>query len=150
MTDTGADAVRSRTGERGSVTLLGLGLSIMLLFVGGFSVDLWRVVSERRAIAEVADAAAAAGANGIDVARFRGNGEVLLDPALAESYAWQSLSESRETITIVGTPAVTASPEVIVVEMRGQVEMTLLRIFTLGEPFIIDVAAEAAPARGLN
>ncbi len=31
-----------RQGERGTMTLLGIGLSAMLLFVGGFSLDLWR------------------------------------------------------------------------------------------------------------
>jgi hypothetical protein len=132
------------------MTLLGIGLSAMLLFVGGFSLDLWRAHSERRALAELADAAAAAGANGIDTTVYRSSGELVLDPALAEQLAWESIVGQADQRSLVGTPLVSSNADVIVVQIEGEVEMTLLRVFSGGEPFSIQVTAEAAPVRGLS
>ena len=64
--------------ERGSITFWVLGLSIAVLFLGGISVDLWRVMSDRRELAAVADSAAAAGASAIDVDHWRDTGEIRL------------------------------------------------------------------------
>ena len=149
-TDNGRRVERGQRKERGTVTLLGIGLATLLLFVGGFSVDLWRAHSERRALAELADAAAAAGANGIDTDRYRATGELALDPALAEALAWESIVGQPDQRALVGFPTVAASAEVVVVQVEGEVEMTLLRLFSGGEPFSIEVTAEAVPARGLN
>ena len=78
-----ATSSAASSGQRGQVTLLGLGLVVVVVFVGGMALDLARAFSERRALAEMADAAAAAGANGIDVVSYRQSGELSLDPALA-------------------------------------------------------------------
>lgn len=142
--------MRQRRSERGTMTLFGIGLSVMLLFVGGFSLDLWRAHSERRALAEMADAAAAAGANGIDTAVYRSSGELVLDPGLAEALAWESLNGQTDRRALVGAPVVGASADVVVVTIEGEVEMTLLRVLSGGEPLTIEVTAEAVPARGLN
>lgn len=146
----GEAPIMTRRGERGTMTLFGVGLSVMLLFVGGFSLDLWRAHSERRALAEMADAAAAAGANGIDTAVYRTTGELVLDPQLAEALAWESLGGQEDAAAVVGVPRVAASAEVVVVEIEGEVEMTLLRALSGGEPFTIVVTAEAVPVRGLD
>ena len=45
--------------------------------------------------------------------------------------------------------AVAADESSVVVEVRGAVPLTLLRLFTLGEPFEVSVRAEAGPRRGL-
>ncbi len=132
------------------MTLLGIGLSAMLLFVGGFSLDLWRAHSERRALAELADAAAAAGANGIDTAVYRQTGELVLDPGMAEQLAWESIAGQVDQRALVGVPLVIAGPDLIQVQVEGEVEMTLLRVLSGGEPFTIEVTAEAAPVRGLS
>ncbi len=141
---------RDRSSERGTMTLLGIGLSAMLLFVGGFSLDLWRAHSERRALAELADAAAAAGANGIDTSIYRSSGELVLDPSLAEQLAWESIAGQADQRSLAGTPVVSATAGVVVVQVGGVVEMTLLRVLSGGEPFLIEVTAEAAPVRGLD
>ena len=132
------------------MTLLGIGLSAMLLFVGGFSLDLWRAHGERRALAELADAAAAAGANGIDTSIYRSSGELVLDPSLAELLAWESIVGQADQRSLLGTPSVSATTDVVVVRVEGEVEMTLLRMFSGGEPFLIQVTAEAVPVRGLD
>lgn len=136
--------------ERGTVTLFGIGLSMMLLLVGGFSLDLWRAHSERRALSELADAAVAAGANGIDTAVYRSTGELVLDPARAEAIAWDSIESQVDRRALAGIPRVVATPEVIVVHVEGEVEMTLLRLLSGGEPFTIQVTAEGSPVRGLS
>lgn len=137
-----------RAGEAGHVTFFGVGMVIVLLFVAGFSVDLWRAFSERRALAEVADAAAAAGANGVDVAAYRSSGELTLDPVLAENLAWQSIGSQPDQRSLSGLPVVNSTTDSIEVLISGKVEMTLLTLFMAGEPFEITVRAEAAPRRG--
>lgn len=139
-----------RSGERGTVTLFGIGLATMLLAVGGFSLDLWRAHSERRALAELADAAAAAGANGIDTSAYRLTGELVLDPDLAELIAWESIESQQDRRALSRPPQVAATTDVVVVLVEGEVEMTLLRLLSGGEPFTIQVVAEASPVRGLQ
>jgi hypothetical protein len=134
-------------GERGQVTFLGLGLALALLAVGGFSVDLWRVLAERRALAEAADAAAAAGANGVDLEWYRSSGELRLDSARALALAAEHLGRhpgaQRGRVTRLD-----AGPEEVVVGLETDVELTLLRLFTLGEPVTVAVTAESRPVRG--
>lgn len=139
-----------RKGERGTATLFGIGLATLLLFVGGFSLDLWRAHSERRALAELADAAAAAGANGIDTGVYRITGELVLDPGLAEQIAWESIESQTDQGSLSSRPLITATPDAVVVEVEGLVEMTLLRVLSGGDPFTIRVRSEAAPVRGLQ
>ena len=139
-----------RWSERGQVTLLGLGLLMVLLFVGGMSLDLARAFSERRALAEVADAAAAAGANGIDVTTYRRTGELLLDPVLARELVYDSVATQSDVRSMTGVPVVDAGQTVVVVEVQGEVPLTLLGLFTLGEPLQLRVRAEASPRRGLS
>ena len=54
--------------DRGFLTIWLLGLCLLLLVLGGVSLDLWRVFSERQALAGLADSAALAGAGGLDPA----------------------------------------------------------------------------------
>lgn len=140
----------SRSGERGSMTLFSVGMVIVLLFVGGVSIDLWRAFGERRALAEMADAAAAAGSNGVDVAHYRDTGIVVLDPQLAEQYAWESLSAQVDRASLHGVPSVAASADGVTVEVYGTVELSLLGLLAPGEPLEITVTADALPRRGLN
>lgn len=141
---------RNQIRERGSITFFGMGMVIILLFVGGLSIDLWRVFGERRALAELADAAAAAGANGVDVGLYRDSGVVVLLPELAENLAWQSIEAQADKGSLSQAPSVLASADSVVVEVYGEVELTLLKIFTPGEPLQIAVTAESGPYRGLD
>ncbi len=131
--------------EGGHVTFFGVGMVVVLLFVAGFSVDLWRAFSERRALAEMADAAAAAGANGIDTGWYRSTGEVRLEPALAIDIAWQSVEAQTDRRSLSEAPRIAADTEVIEVVVAGEVEMTLLALFMPDEPFVVTVRAVAAP-----
>ncbi len=136
--------------QRGSMTFFGVVMVMVLLFVGGISTDLWRAFGERRALAEMADAAASAGSNGVDMEAYRQTGVVLLDPVLAEQLAWDSLVGQADRESLTGTPTVVATAGGVTVEVHGQVELVLLQIFAPGDPLEITVAAQAAPARGLG
>jgi Flp pilus assembly protein TadG len=129
--------------EAGQITLWVLGLAVALLGLGGISVDLWRVMSERSELAVIADSAAVAGANGIDVDWYRATGEVRLVESLAQDLALSILSQ--EDVVVVG---LTVQNDQIVVEIRREVLFSLLNILTAGQdPSVtIDVVGRATAA----
>jgi len=131
--------------ERGTVTLWLLGLCVVLLFLGGLTLDLWRAFSERRALAGVVDAAAAAGASGIDVAAFRATGHVALDPAAAEALAADNLAAHNDLPSLTAV-TLSASPAAITVEATGAVDLTLTKLLLDPVPLTIRVTATAEPA----
>ena len=61
------------------ITLWVLGLTVAVMFLGGLGLDLWRAIAVRREVSVMADAAATAGANGLDDPRLRGGGLQLDD-----------------------------------------------------------------------
>lgn len=133
--------------EGGSITLWVLGLCVMMLFVGGIALDLWRAFSERRALAGVVDAAAVAGSSGIDTLYFRETSQLRLDPTLAEELAVRNL-EAQQDDRALTDARVAATPEEVRVSATGEVDFTLLRIFMAAEePFIVSVSASAHPRR---
>lgn len=132
--------------EGGSVVLWLLGLCVVLLFVGGLSLDLWRAFTERRALAVAVDAAAVAGASGIDVTAFRTTGTVVLDPSAAEALAAANLAAQSGLGAMTGV-TVSAVPAAITVEATGAVELTLTKVLLDAAPLTIRVTATAEPHR---
>lgn len=133
-------------GESGSITLWLLGLCVMLLFLGGISLDLWRAYSERRALAGAADAAALAGVQALDVERFRATGQVALDPPVAEALARDALATQPGTAALAGAH-VTAGTEQVTVTVTGTVDLTLLAVLMADHgPIRLRVTATAHPA----
>ena len=115
--------------EAGHVTIWVLGLAMALLAVGGISLDLWRVIGERSELAVIADSAAIAGASEIDVAVFRSTaGDVILDDAAARDAALFYLAGTR----LSAPPVISVSDTQIVVELRREVELSLLKAMNLG------------------
>ena len=146
--------------EQGFITIWLLGLCVALLFLGGISLDLWRSFSARRALASIADAAAIAGASGIDQARFDSANQLVLDPGLARSLALDSFrSQSSQAGhsggSVTDEPRIDVTPDRITVTVTGTVDYTLLRIFldsgakrgSRNGAFTITVDATAAPYR---
>ena len=130
--------------ESGTITLWMLGLCLMLFLLGGISLDLWRAFSERRALAGIADGAAVAGANGVDVPHYRSTTEVRLDPGLAEQLATDNLAAQLDTRSLVAAD-VSATPDVVAVTVVGRVDFTLLRVLMSGDDFEVTVQATAEP-----
>ena len=125
--------------ERGTMTLWVLGLCVAVMFLGGLSVDLWRVIAVRRSLVAMADAGATAGANGIDQDGLR-RGVLVLDPALARADAGEALRAQT------GWPAVDAATvdvgaNRVTVTVRAKVNFTLLGIFVSGHPMEVQASA---------
>jgi hypothetical protein len=136
--------------EDGTVTLWVLYWSLSVLFIAGFGLDLWRGVAVRRSLVEQAEAAAAAGANGVDVDTFRTSGEVTIDPGLADALARQTLAAQGDA-DLVESAVITVDPAVpeVTVQLAATVDFTLVKVFLAGEaPLGIGVEASAAPRIG--
>jgi len=130
--------------QRGSITLWLLGVAMMLMPLGGLALDLSRSFSERRAFAAAADAAALAGAGALDEARYRADGRVVLDPALAEARARDSLEHQLDRAR-VRSFSVQVDEGSVTVTVEGAVELTLLRLVRGGEPLVVRVSSTARP-----
>ena len=129
--------------ERGTVTLWVLGLCISVMFLGGLSLDLWRAVADRRELSAMADAAATAGANGVDPAALRA-GRVQLDPDRVRALALATLAEyphasalDRADVQVVGNS--------VTVTLHDHVRFSLLGVFMGGQRFDVETHASASP-----
>ena len=113
--------------ERGQVTVWMLGLAVMLLFLGGLSLDLWRAFTQRQNLANAVEAAAIAGGSGIDEARFRSTGTLALAPQRAEQLATGNL-RSQPVFPRLDTAQVNANEARVEVVATTTVQFTLLRV----------------------
>jgi hypothetical protein len=113
--------------EGGTILTWMLCLVVMTLFLGGIALDLWRAFSERRAVAGIVDAAAVAGASGIDADLYRATNQVALDPALAFDLAAANLAGQGET---VDDPQIVVAADNLSISVSGSrdVPFTLLRV----------------------
>ena len=140
-----------KRGERGFVTIWMLGLCVMLFFLGGIALDMWRAFSERRGLAAMADAAAMAGASGIDEELYRTTGIVELDDrpgGRAETLAAQHLAAQDDDASVTGA-TITVTRQAVVVEVDGSIDFTLLKLFfDAGDDFALKVVAQAEPRAG--
>jgi Flp pilus assembly protein TadG len=136
--------------DRGTMIVWWLVLIPLMYGIGGLGLDLWRVISERRALAEAADASARAGANGIDEAVFDETGALVLDPARAEDLANANLDEQdADTLDSMTRSDISSTTEQVRVEIDGQVDMTLLRIFG-ADSIEVHVESEAEPQEAVQ
>lgn len=131
-------------GEGGWTTIWVLGLCGMLLFLGGLSLDLWRAFGERRNLAAAADAAALAGASGLDETRFRQDGDIRLDPDLARRLADQSMATQTDTSRL-DSWNIEATDEKITVIAHGRVPLSLVKLLMAGQPLDVRVTSTARP-----
>jgi Flp pilus assembly protein TadG len=131
------------TEERGTVTLWVLGLCVSLLFVGGLGLDLWRAVAERRQLSAMADSAATAAANGVDVEALRA-GTLRLDSERVRQIARATLARDAEAGALDAVDVGVDGNRVTVV-LRDHVNFSLLGIFMGGRHFDVRVRATASP-----
>lgn len=133
--------------QRGSVTIWGIGLTLMLALFAGLVIDVWRVFAERQDLAGMADSATIAGATAIDIAHLNDTGEVILDPDAAEQRAAEYLAgqdgwSAEITSVIFGSP----DGATITVNLQKDVDFTLLGPLLPGEaPLHISVTSLASP-----
>jgi len=132
-----------RRDERGTTTLWVLGLCMIVLFLGGLSLDLWRVITVRRSLVAMADAGATAGADGLDPKALRRN-EIALDPVIARADAESALRAQSGWPTVEAAD-VAVTPGQVTVTLQAHVSFTLLGIFVHGDPVTVRAAASAQP-----
>lgn len=140
-------------GERGSVTIWILALSMVLMVLGGLSIDLWRVLAERRLLAATADAAAVAAVSAIDLSLYRDptviptavDEPVRLDPVAAEQRALESIR--RNGVRLSANPRIgfEDGDTRIVVQVENRIEFGLLRLLAgeFDDGFTVRAGAEA-------
>ena len=132
-----------RRDEQGTMTLFVLGLCISVLFLGGLSLDLWRVIAVRRALVAMSDAGASAGANGLDPGALR-RGQLLLDPRLARAEAGGAL-RAHSGWSAVDAAQIDVTDTRVTVTVRARVGFTLLGIFVHGDPVEVQASSSAEP-----
>ena len=89
-----AAARRRARDQHGMITLWVLGLTISVMFLGGLGLDLWRAIAVRREVSVMADAAATAGANGLDETALRGDELHLDEPRVRAARGGRALDVS--------------------------------------------------------
>ena len=135
------------SGQAGSVTIWGIGLTLVIAAFAGVVIDTWRVFAERQDLAGMADAAAVAGATAIDLEHLNNTGEVILDPALAEERALTYLEHQDGWNDDIGhSVAGSLDGAGITVILEADIDFTLLGPLLPGEdPLHVTVAAFASP-----
>lgn len=126
-----------------------LGLALVVLALGGLSLDLWRVFVERRELAGIVDSAAIAGASAIDESAFRSRGEVRVDPEKAVRAACTYLRAHSDPPA--SCAAIRASRLGIEVTATRHVELTLLNLLLPRlerKPLPIRASARVEPRSG--
>ena len=132
--------------EDGTVIVWLLALWVMLLFLGGISLDLWRAFAARQALAGAVDAASVAGASAVDEAVFATENVVQLDAAEAERRAWSNLAAQSATAAMTQASVSTTEREVVVIA-EGELKLTLLRVLLPRQRSLTFRATAAATAR---
>ena len=132
-----------RRDQRGSMTIWLMMMTLVILMLIGMALDLWRAVSAERGLAGATDAAAAAGANGIDEAHYRSTNEVRLDPARAQGLATEAMDAQREAASLTAFD-VTVTAQEVTVHTEMPVDLTLLRLVT-SEPLHVRATSTASP-----
>lgn len=131
--------------DRGSITFWVLGLSIMILMLGGLALDFWRVLAVQRQAGSIADAAVAAAASGLDEEHYRLTGEVLLDPARAIELG--SLSVASQDVQVVSALfEVALDRSAVSVEVIDEIEGGFVAFFTSDDGTLtVRVTSSAEP-----
>ena len=129
--------------QRGTITLWVLGLTIAVMFLGGLGLDLWRAIAVRREVATMAEAAATAGANGLDENALRG-GRIELEDGRVRQLIAAQLAEYPDAAKLDGE-SITITGARVNVALREQVHFSLLGIFMGGGQFTVQANATAEP-----
>lgn len=138
----GSSPLRS---QAGSVTIWGIGLTLLIAAFAGLVIDTWRVFAERQDLSGMADAAAIAAATAVDIEHLNRTGEVILDESLAVERAVAYL-QNQDGWSAEITPSFAPAPSGITVTLEKDVDFTLVGALLPGEePLHITVASLASP-----
>ncbi|CAN5461501.1 hypothetical protein BH23ACT9_BH23ACT9_36390 [soil metagenome] len=136
MSDLRGDLRGDLRSDGGSVTAWLLVVPLLLLVMGGLSLDLWAALSVRGRVAAIADDAAAAGATAVSVADLRDGGTARVDAGEASARALRAV-DTHPDAALVTARTVATGDRLVSVTVDGEVVFTLLRL----------VGATTAPVR---
>jgi hypothetical protein len=136
-----------RRSQVGSVTIWGIGLTLVIAAFAGLVIDTWRVFAERQDLSGMADAAAIAGATAVDIDYLNETGEIALDPEAAEERAYQYVQhQDGWSADIVPQVVAAADGSQVSVVLEKDVDFVLLGALLPGEdPLHIRVTSQASP-----
>jgi hypothetical protein len=121
-------------------------LAVMLLPLGGLSVDLWHGTEVQRQLQSAAEDAAVAGASGIDVDYYRQTGCISLDRSAAVALAQANLASQSGLGPLAGADIeVSPDGEEISVSLRQDVHLTLLSLVEGDRPLVVVGSASSQP-----
>jgi|GEM_PF-2453295 hypothetical protein len=132
--------------ERGDAMVVWcLLLAMLLLPLAGISVDLWHGIEVQRQLQSVAEDAANAGASGINIALYREDGCIALDPSMAVTLAQANL-ESQANLGPLSQVAIEVAPNdsTVTVALSEDVHLTLLSLVQKG-PLVVRAVATSEP-----
>jgi len=117
-------------------------LALLLLPLGGLSVDLWHGLEVQRQLQAAAEAAATAGASGIDVQTYRSNGCIVLSASQAVDLAEANLTDQQGLGPLAGVE-MTVGPggHEIEVTLTKDVRLTLLALVEGDRPLVVRASA---------
>jgi Flp pilus assembly protein TadG len=121
-------------------------LAVMLLPLGGLSVDLWHGIAAQRQLQSAAQDAAIAGSSAIDAEAYRETGCIQLDAAAAVQLAQANLESQSGLPELAGVDIlVGAEGEEITVTLREDVRLTLLSLVEGNRPLVVAATASSEP-----
>jgi Flp pilus assembly protein TadG len=125
-------------GERGSVLITGLLLSLALLMIVGAAVDVGHAFIVRRDLVSIADDAALRGSQQININAYH-DGSLQLDPQQAQAAALQTIAPASGL-----TDQVSATTTSVEVEVKQRFPTILLRLVGL-RSLTVSAQAQASP-----
>lgn len=133
--------------ERGQVTVLVAGMTMVVFAVAGLAVDGTRAFVYRRTLQSAADAAALAAAGELDKHAYyvTGGRNVVVDPARATSIAHRMLNDRGLRVSA----AVDVTRDRATIVLRGRVDAMFLRLVGF-DRIPVAVEAVAEPVTGAD
>jgi Flp pilus assembly protein TadG len=145
-------ARRVHHGERGDAMIIWcLLLALLLLPLGGLSIDLWHGIAVQRSLQSAAEDAATAGSSGIDVQQYRATGCLVLQPPAAVTLAQENLAlQSHLGPLAAVTISVSPNDQQISVRLQEDVHLTLLSLVEGDKPLVVTATASSAPEGSIS
>jgi Flp pilus assembly protein TadG len=133
--------------ERGTMLPWMMACTMFVLLFVGMSLDLWRIVAADRQTSTAVDAAAAAGASGLDEAAYRADGTVRLDPVRAQDLALENLDANPDAARLVNVNVVVNGDSVTVTAEEPVTWSPPMRVLSAQDAHVVQAMSTATVRR---
>jgi Flp pilus assembly protein TadG len=136
----------SSWGERGSLTAFFVLLVVAFLLVAGLVYDGGALLTARRDVADVAQDAARAGAQAIDVAAVRGGSPTLApDAAVTAAHRWLAVEGHTGTVTVAGDTVAVTVTDTVPLTLLSLAGLSARTVSAVEQARIVSGVTEATP-----